>query len=317
MIVEPGVLWTPDCTILALVYAPFLLGQLPPYSILWGLCLPMQPFAYKKSPKGRYFRELKVCLVTKGTNMQTVLNSIKPWHNCKHYQNITFHVVLDSADGSQVALPGFVNVVNVPASFQPAHAKYKGRALEWCRLHWKLSELDWVLHLDEETEIDEYLVKACFDFIERGTEDIGMVGIPVEALLCIVLKHVQGTIYYTAHNYWKNPFLTTAEVFRVADDFGRFQLPVRLFKRPLLGWMHGSFILINGSVENKVTWDTGCLAEDFWFALHVCDLNYINKGLSKSENIRAGRTARIQIRLDPRNRTRTASHQSFRLGQPT
>ncbi|KAJ5970503.1 uncharacterized protein N7479_000421 [Penicillium vulpinum] len=219
--VEQGVLWTPDCTILAIIYGPFVLGQLPPYSTLWGLCLPMRPFAYKQSPKRRYFRELKVCLVTKGTNMQA-------------------------------ALPNFVNVVSVPASFQPSHAKYKGRVLEWCRLYWKLSELDWVLHLDEETEIDGYLVKACFDFIERGTEDIGM-----------------GTIYYTSHNYWKNAFLTTAEIFRVADDFGRFQLPIRLFKRPLLGWMHGSFILINGAVENKVTWDTGCLAEDFWFAFHA------------------------------------------------
>lgn len=83
---------------------------------------------------------------------------------------------------------------------------------------------------------------------------------------------MQGTIYYTSHNYWKNPFLTTAEIFRVAEDFGRFQLPIRLFKRPFLGWMHGSFILINGGVENKVTWDTGCLAEDFWFAFHVCDM---------------------------------------------
>ena len=70
MLVTPGVLWTPDCTILAIIYAPFLLGQLPPYSILWGLFLPMRPFAYKRSPKGRYFRELKVCLVTKGTNVQ-------------------------------------------------------------------------------------------------------------------------------------------------------------------------------------------------------------------------------------------------------
>ncbi|OQD91820.1 hypothetical protein PENSOL_c048G11216 [Penicillium solitum] len=253
MFVKPGVLWTPDCTILAIIYAPFLLGQLPPYSILLGLCLPMRPFAYKKSPKGRYFRELKVCLVTKGTNVQTVINSIRPWQNCRQYPKVTFHVALDSANNNfQAALPDFVNVVNVPASFQPAHAKYKGRALEWCRLHWKLSDLDWVLHLDEETEIDEYLVQACLDFIEGGTEDVGM-----------------GTIYYTSHNYWKNPFLTTAEVFRVTEDFGRFQLPIRLFKRPVLGWMHGSFILINGAVENKVTWDTGCLAEDFWFAFHA------------------------------------------------
>jgi hypothetical protein len=70
--------------------------------------------------------------------------------------------------------------------------------------------------------------------------------------------------------------LTTAEVSRVAEDFGRFQLPVKNFKRPLLGWMHGSFILINGAVENAVTWDTDCLAEDFWFAFHVRPLNSLN-----------------------------------------
>lgn len=57
---------------------------------------------------------------------------------------------------------------------------------------------------------------------------------------------------------------------RIAEDFGRFQLPVRLFRRPLLGWMHGSWILINGEVENSVTWDTACMAEDFWFAYNVC-----------------------------------------------
>ncbi|KAJ5864995.1 uncharacterized protein N7529_006911 [Penicillium soppii] len=241
MVVQQGVLWTTDCTVIAIVHAPFLLSQLPPYSILWGLCLPMRPFAQADSTKKRVFRELKVCLVTKGTNVQTVLNSVKPWRFCKQSSSVSFHVILDSCeDRFKAKLPRFVNIVKVPASFQPDHAKYKGRALEWCRQLWKLSDQDWVLHLDEETEIDEYLVNACLNFIERGTEQVGMSG-----------------------------FLTTAEVFRVAEDFGRFQLPLRLFKRPLLGWMHGSFILINGAVENTVTWDTDCLAEDFWFAFQA------------------------------------------------
>lgn len=61
---------------------------------------------------------------------------------------------------------------------------------------------------------------------------------------------------------------------RIADDFGRFQLPVRLLQRPLLGWMHGSWILINGEVENSVTWDTACIAEDFWFAYRAASLGY-------------------------------------------
>lgn len=79
----------------------------------------------------------------------------------------------------------------------------------------------------------------------------------------------QGTIFYNGRNHWENGFLSTAEINRIADDFGHFQLPARLFRRTLLGFMHGSFILINGAVENAVTWDTDCLAEDFWFAYQV------------------------------------------------
>ncbi|KAJ5640026.1 uncharacterized protein N7484_007888 [Penicillium longicatenatum] len=167
----------------------------------------------------------------------TVIDSIKPWQNCKASAKITFHVVLDSnTDPFQGVLPSFVNIIKVPQSFQPKLAKYKGRALEWCRQHWELSESDWILHLDEETQIDDYLINACLDFIERGTEDFGM-----------------GTIYYTTHNYWESSFLTTDEVSRVAEDFGRFQLPVRLFRQPLFGCIHGSFLLINGLVENEIT----------------------------------------------------------------
>ncbi|KAJ5548462.1 hypothetical protein N7513_005696 [Penicillium frequentans] len=253
MLVKPGALWTPECSLLALIYVPCLLAQCPPYSTLLGLCLPIRPFSYATSTKRRGFRRLLVCLVTKGTNVQTVIDSIKPWKNCKSSAKITFHVVLDSnIDPFQGSLPTFVNILKVPQYFQPKLAKYKGRALEWCRQYWNLSESDWVLHLDEETHIDEYLVKACLDFIERGAEDFGM-----------------GTVHYTAHSYWKNAFLTTAETSRVAEDFGRFQLPVRLFRRPLFGCIHGSFLLINGAVENDITWNTDCLAEDFWFGLHA------------------------------------------------
>lgn len=69
-IVKPGAYWTRDCTILAIVTVPFLLAQMPPYYILWGLCLPIRPFSYANSPKQRSFRSLRVCLATKATNVQ-------------------------------------------------------------------------------------------------------------------------------------------------------------------------------------------------------------------------------------------------------
>lgn len=69
-IVQPGVLWTRDCTIITLIIAPFLLAQFPPYHILWGMCLPIRPFSYAQAPKQRSFRSLRVVLVTKATNIQ-------------------------------------------------------------------------------------------------------------------------------------------------------------------------------------------------------------------------------------------------------
>jgi hypothetical protein len=67
-------------------------------------------------------------------------------------------------------------------------------------------------------------------------------------------------------------FLSAAEVTRIAEDFGRFQLPLLLFKRPFLGWTHGSWLLINGAVENRIGWDIDNVCEDYWFGYHVSSL---------------------------------------------
>lgn len=87
-----------------------------------------------------------------------------------------------------------------------------------------------------------------------------------ELLLTIL---IQGTIYYTASNHWTNMLMSAAEVNRVAEDFGRFQLPLLLLRRPFLGWTHGSWLLINGAVENAIGWDTDNVCEDYWFGYHV------------------------------------------------
>lgn len=172
---------------------------------------------------------------------------------------LRFYVVLDNGLDTRLreALPSFIEVIVVPDTFITKRARYKARALEYFRQSQQFTRDDWVLHLDEESMIDEAVIQSCLHFIERGDEDIGM-----------------GTIHYNAVNHWTNPFLSAAEVVRMSEDFGRFQLPVRLFRRPLLGWMHGSWILINGEVENRVTWETACVAEDFWFAYNAVTLGY-------------------------------------------
>ncbi|RAH68773.1 glycosyltransferase family 2 protein [Aspergillus aculeatinus CBS 121060] len=259
-IVQPGVLWTRDCTIISLTITPFLLAQFPPYYILWGMCLPIRPFSYSQAPKQRSFRSLRVVLVTKATNIQgsttpfsTYATSCPMLTETKRPSSTPFVVVVDSAHNPfTTLLPTWVEQLQCPPSFQAARATHKARVLEWYRRHSSLTDRDWVLHLDEETEIDDYLMQACLDFIERGSDDIGM-----------------GTIYYNASSHWKHPLTTVAEILRIAENFGRYQLPVRFFRQPLLGFMRGSFLLLNGTVENAVTWDTDCLTEDHWFAYYA------------------------------------------------
>ncbi|KAI4181986.1 MAG: hypothetical protein LQ346_006670 [Caloplaca aetnensis] len=188
----------------------------------------------------------------------TVKNSIAPWTELQHLDGrVRFHILLDAE--TQLAwseeLPSFINLNRVPPSFRPQHALHKARALEFFRRAVLLDEDDWVLHLDEETLLDSYAMTAVIDFIERGDEHIGI-----------------GTMLFNAGAYWQNPFLTAAEMYRVVSDWGLFRFPLRLCQRPICGFIHGAYILINGGIENAVTWDTSCVAEDFWFGLQAVRL---------------------------------------------
>ncbi|KAI4179980.1 MAG: hypothetical protein LQ348_005278 [Seirophora lacunosa] len=124
---------------------------------------------------------------------QTVKQSIASWTELRHLDGrVRFHIVLDA--DTKLAwsdeVPPFINVNWVPKSFRPRLALYKARALEFFRRNVHLEEDDWVLHLDEETQLDSYAINAVLDFIERGDEHIGM-----------------GTVLFNTGAYWRNPFL--------------------------------------------------------------------------------------------------------------
>lgn len=94
---------------------------------------------------------------------------------------VKFSIVTDQPHEQSFSNLG-VNVFSAPASFKPPKALYKARALEWFRLQAKLDDNDWVLHLDEETIVDDHTIKACLNFVETETEfDMGQV------CLCIFL----------------------------------------------------------------------------------------------------------------------------------
>ncbi|KAF4835263.1 Beta-1,4-mannosyltransferase bre-3 [Colletotrichum tropicale] len=237
-----------------------LLAQMPPYVSVWSLCMPMRPGSHAQGPAKRDFRSLRVCLVTKGTNFDTVIRAARAWAPMQNIPGVRFHVLLDDETKEvefRQALPSFVQIVVVPSAFTPSKAKYKARALEYYRRNQQLGSGDWVLHLDEESMIDEAVMEACINSITKSDIDMFM-----------------GTLHYNDVNHWKNGFLSTAETLRSQEDFGKFSFSVRMRNKPMLGWMHGSWILINGAVENATTWDTDCQAEDFWFAYNSSAKGY-------------------------------------------
>lgn len=145
----------------------------------------------------------------------------------------------------------------VPEAFTPKHARYKARALEYFRLMSDFHDDDWILHLDEESVIDQQSLHACLDFCRKSKHLMG-----------------QGTILYNNHNFWKYPAFTAADCLRTADDMGRFHLQYSLIRKPIFG-IHGSFLLINGKLENEITWDLSySITEDYEFAIRCMKRGY-------------------------------------------
>ncbi|KAH8745950.1 glycosyl transferase family group 2-domain-containing protein [Hyaloscypha sp. PMI_1271] len=150
-----------------------------------------------------------------------------------------------------------VNVISTPPTFRPHKALYKARALEWFRIQAQLHEDDWVLHLDEETIVDEHTIEACIRFAEtENSFDVG-----------------QGIILYNAYQFWSHKLITAADICRCRDDLGKFFLASSRLHVPVFG-VHGSFLLVRGKVENEVGWDTDSLVEDYRFSLQAWSQGY-------------------------------------------
>ncbi|KAJ3188401.1 hypothetical protein HDU85_005552 [Gaertneriomyces sp. JEL0708] len=228
-----------------------------PYTVIcfFGLALPFRTpkFLYDTDVPKRRVDNFYILTVTKGDNREAVYRS---WNAHKHLERlhpcVRVHVLTDE--------PYFfenINCYTCPKSFKTAQSKYKARALEWYRQTMRYTEHDWVLHLDEESVIDDESVKRCLEFIwyERDC------------------TWGQGVIMYNQYRYWTNWIFTVGDAIRVGDDLSRFQLQYTYLRRPLFG-AHGSFLLSNGVVENTITWDLGSLTEDYQFAVAAWRAGY-------------------------------------------
>lgn len=221
-----------------------------PYTIIcfFGLILPFRTpkFLYSDSLPKRRVDNLYILTVTKGDNREAVYRS---WNAHKHLERlhpcVRVHVLTDE--------PYFfenINCYTCPKLFRTKSSKYKARALEWYRQTMRFTEHDWVLHLDEESVVDDETIKTILEFIWYEHD----------------YHWGQGIILYNQYKYWSNWFFTGADAIRVGDDLSRFALQYSYFHSPIFG-AHGSFLLNNGAVENSVTWDLGSLTEDYQFAV--------------------------------------------------
>lgn len=187
-------------------------------------------------PLGRFH----ICIVSKGANREALrrtYEAIAPL--------VDSRMRLDVVTDLPVDLPH----IQVPQDFQPRHARFKARALEYYRIHSNFGEHDWVLHLDEETIVDAACLEACLLYCRRSPHFMG-----------------QGTIFYNNHRFWHHPLMAVADCMRTTDDLGKFFAQYAWLNWPVFG-VHGSFFLVKGTLENEITWDwPQWLTEDHTFS---------------------------------------------------
>ena len=84
-------------------------------------------------------------------------------------------VILADAPCAPELLDLGARVEVTPTDFVTEKARFKARSLEYFRAAVNLQAENWVLHLDEESMVDENALRACVDFIEKGEYDFGQV----------------------------------------------------------------------------------------------------------------------------------------------
>jgi hypothetical protein len=101
--------------------------------------------AKQAPPKLRNYDRIFICLVTKGINKDAVYRS---WDALKILQESTRGVFVYVVSDEPYYFED-LNTVIVPSMFECRYARAKARALEYFRQQMRLTEKDWVLHLDE------------------------------------------------------------------------------------------------------------------------------------------------------------------------
>lgn len=180
-------------------------------------------------------------------------------------------VVTDQSIDLDPSDPSVYELV-VPSSYAPPRgALYKARALEYAIEHSPARDVDWVVHLDEETRFDADTVTGIVAHCGRQQHAAYVEKretYPRIGQGPIVYGRAMVRALHRDGDPSRNWVTTLADSSRVSDDCGRFRGQYECGE--VWVGMHGSFVVAPNAVEKLVRFDhgiAGSIAEDAFFAL--------------------------------------------------
>ncbi|KAF2405434.1 hypothetical protein EJ06DRAFT_525948 [Trichodelitschia bisporula] len=207
---------------------------------------------------------LLLCLVTRGRNASAVHRSVAallPSLSAAQSSILPaeLHIVTEpGTTGRFHALTShpYITLHVIPDTYLPPVAQHKARALSFFLSVTRPGADDWILHLDEETVLDAHALAAARAVAARGEVDMA-----------------QGVLQYNAYAHWSSSLWTVADCARAGEDWGRYSWQCVWAGRSVWG-LHGSWLLVRGGAECEIGWETGCLAEDYWFGVEAQKRGY-------------------------------------------
>jgi beta-1,4-mannosyltransferase len=214
--------------------------------------------------------------VTRGDNIDVLRDSvIAVYQAFARYQQVCGPYEIEIVSECPISLNLGVgvrpNMYVVPSNYvTPYRSRFKARALTYLQKCTRPQPEDWYMYLDEESLIDEKLLAGLYGFVQQSIDR------EARAQFDKKKKHPagwigQGAILYQGGNW----FFRGADALRTADDLGRFRLQYALGK-PLFG-VHGSFIVIRGLDDTRLSFDVGpanSITEDAAWALRAWAQGY-------------------------------------------
>ena len=228
----------------------------------WVLPLPLALVAlyglmrYRESNVvSRLSAPLVFRIVTRGDNAEAVKRTVQNIKDTMQGMRTPPEWWIEVVTDKPIGIPEQIVVPDCYTTSQGA--KWKARALNYALTASRAKYNDWIFHLDEESQIDINTIYGISAFMREHPGKIG-----------------QGAILYN-RELSSNPWLTLADSLRTGDDIGRFYAQYQAGNCAF--GMHGSFILVQNSVEQYIGFDFPpnlCVTEDAYFGLKAYENRY-------------------------------------------